>query len=136
MQDLPDNPALLASVEAFLRDEVMPQMEPAEAFRARVSANVLGMVRRHLEMASRDDGHDEREQLHQLTGKRGTLAGLTTEVCRLIAEGSLTPDNPRLRDYLWLTTLNKVAVDQPKYSGYRRAREEWTAYQSGFPKEY
>ncbi|MCQ4320122.1 DUF6285 domain-containing protein [Stutzerimonas stutzeri] len=128
MQNLPDNQALLESVEAFLKDEVMPQLPPAGAFRARVSANVLGMVRRHLEASARDGAQEERELLHQLTGKKGTLAGLTTELCRLISTGALTPDDPRLRDYLWLTTLAKMAVDQPTYSGYVRAREEWAAF--------
>ncbi|GGY59092.1 DUF6285 domain-containing protein [Marinobacter zhanjiangensis] len=130
MQDLPENTALLASVEAFLKEEVMPQLDPAGGFRARVSANVLGMVRRHLEQAGLDTAHDERELLTQLTGRKGTLAGQTAELCRLVADGTLTPDNPRLRDYLWLTTLAKLAVDQPKYSGYLRARDEWAGFQA------
>jgi hypothetical protein len=29
-----------------------------------------------------------------------------------------------LREHLWETTLTKLAIDQPKYSGYRRALEE------------
>jgi hypothetical protein len=58
MQDLPENTALLASVEAFLKKEVMPQLDPSGAFRARVSANVLGMVRRHLEQAGRAPWQD------------------------------------------------------------------------------
>ncbi|MFW5824361.1 MAG: DUF6285 domain-containing protein [Marinobacter sp.] len=136
MQDLPDNTALLASVEAFLKDEVMPQLDASGAFRARVSTNVLGMVRRHLEQASRDGVHEERELLTQLTGKKGTLAGQTAELCQLIASGKLTPDDPRLRDYLWLTTLAKVSVDQPKYSGYRRAREEWAEFREATPAQH
>lgn len=128
MQDQPDNTALLASVEAFLKEEVMPQMDAAGGFRARVSANVLGMVRRHLQQVSKDTAHVERELLGQMTGRKGTLAGQTTEVCRLIADGRLTPEDARLRDYLWLTTLAKLAVDQPTYSGYLRAREEWADF--------
>lgn len=131
MQDLPENTVLLASVEAFLKEDVMPQLDPAGGFRARVSANVLGMVRRHLEQAGLDAAHDERELLARLTGRKGTLAGQTAELCRLIADGTLTADNSRLRDYLWLTTLAKLAVDQPKYSGYLRARDEWAAFQAG-----
>ncbi|MBM1143047.1 hypothetical protein GN155_004615 [Alcanivorax sp. ZXX171] len=128
MQDLPDNIDLLASVEAFLKHQVLPRLAPAESYSVRVSANVLAMVRRHLEQASADTGHEERERLHRLTGKRGTLAGQTTELCRLIAEGRLGADNPRLREHLWLTTLSKVAVDQPTYSGYRLALEQCEAF--------
>lgn len=128
MQDLPDNIELLASVEAFLNHDVLPQMAPGDAFRTRVSANVLAMVRRHLELASADGNHDERERLHLLTGKRGTLPGQTAELCRLIADGYISIDDPQLRDHLWRTTLAKLAVDQPKYSGYRRALEQWADF--------
>ena len=128
MQDLPDNTMLLASVEAFLKDEVVPQLDAASGFRARVAANAVAMVRRHLEQASADSTHDERERLYQLTGTKGTLAGQTAELCRLMAEGHLGPGDPRLCDHLWLTTLAKLAVDQPRYSGYQRAREEWEAF--------
>lgn len=125
MQNLPDNTDLLASVETFLKEEVLPQLDSAGGFRARVSANVLGMVRRHLEQARLDTAHDERELLTRLTGKKGTVAELASELCWLIAEGRLTQSDTRLRDYLWLTTLAKLAVEQPKYSGYLRARDEW-----------
>ncbi|WP_339798765.1 DUF6285 domain-containing protein [uncultured Marinobacter sp.] len=129
MQDLPDNAALLKAIEAFLQADVMPTAEPSLAFRARVAVNVLGMVRRHLEQAACDHGLREREQLQALTGKKGTMAGLTTEVCRLIADGTLNPDDPRVRDYLWLTTLQKVAVDQPRYVSYQRAQDAWDHFQ-------
>lgn len=128
MQDLPDNTDLLASVEAFLKEDIVPQLSSADAYRTRVSANVLAMVRRHLEQASADGTHDERERLYRLTHKKGTLAGQTAELCRLIAEGQLDAGHPVLRDHLWRTTLDKLAVDQPRYSGYRRALEEWAAF--------
>lgn len=130
MQDLPGNAALLKAVETFIQDDVLPDAEPAMAFRARVAVNVLGMVRRHLELAAQDHAVREREQLQALTGKKGTMAGLTTEVCRLIAEGELKVEDPRFRDYLWQTTLHKLAVDQPLYASYRRSREAWERFQA------
>lgn len=130
MQDRPDNSELLASVEAFLKDEVVPRLPAAEAFRARVSANVLAMVRRDLARYSSDADQDERERLRRLIGKRGTLAGQTAELCRLIASGALTADDRCLRDHLWLTTLAKLAVDQPGYSGYQRALAEWETFKA------
>lgn len=130
MQDLPGNSALLKAVEDFIQQDVMPSAEAATAFRARVAVNVLGMVRRHLEQAAQDHALREREQLQALTGKKGTMGGLTAEVCRLIASGELTADDPRLRDYLWLTTLHKVAVDQPRYASYQQAQQDWDGYQA------
>lgn len=127
MQGLPDNTALLASVEAFLKDQVIPGLDGAGSFRARVSANVLGMVRRYLEQGGVDGAHDEREMLTQLTGKKGTLLGQTAELCHQIAEREVALDDPRLQEYLWRTILARVAVDQPNYSGYKRAVEQWEA---------
>lgn len=129
MQDLPHNTDLLDAVTGFLKDDVLPGAEPAVAFRARVAINVLGMVTRHLQQNPVPGDPREREALQALTGKKGTMAGLTTELCRRIADHSIDPGNPLLRDYLWHTTLAKVAVDQPRYSGYRRAQEQWQVFQ-------
>ena len=37
-----------------------------------------------------------------------------------IANGRFAPDHPGLAEQLWLTTLAKLAVDQPGYDTYRR----------------
>ncbi len=49
MQDRPTYDELLAAVERFLSQEIVPNSEGARRFHARVAANVLGIVRRELE---------------------------------------------------------------------------------------
>ncbi len=49
MQDRPTYDELLAAVERFLSQEIVPNMEGVRRFHARVAANVLGIVRRELE---------------------------------------------------------------------------------------
>ncbi len=49
MQDRPTYDELLAAVERFLSQEIVPNTEGARRFHARVAANVLGIVRRELE---------------------------------------------------------------------------------------
>ncbi|MDZ4278906.1 MAG: DUF6285 domain-containing protein [Dehalococcoidia bacterium] len=58
MQDRPTYDELLAAVESFLDEEIVPNSEGARRFHARVSANVLRIVRRELEHA---DEQFERE---------------------------------------------------------------------------
>ena len=54
----------------------------------------------------------------------GSLKGLNRELCARISSGELTLETEGLREHLWVTTLAKLAIDQPKYSGYRRALAE------------
>ncbi len=49
MQDRPTYDELLAAVERFLSEEIVPNTEGARRFHARVAANVLGIVRRELQ---------------------------------------------------------------------------------------
>jgi hypothetical protein len=53
MHDRPTYDELLAAVERFLRDDVMPNIADARSFHARVAANVVGIVRR--ELANEDE---------------------------------------------------------------------------------
>lgn len=48
------------------------------------------------------------------------LAALNRRLCTEIAAGRLGLDSPELIEHLWLTTLAKLAVDQPRYETYRR----------------
>lgn len=58
MQDRPNVDELLQAVAGFLQDEVMPGTTGRLSFHARVSANVLQMLRRELSL---EEGHLERE---------------------------------------------------------------------------
>jgi hypothetical protein len=49
---------------------------------------------------------------------------LNRELARRIRDGELTLESPGLAEHLWATTLAKLAVDQPTYSGYRAALAE------------
>jgi len=88
-----------------------------------VAANALDIVKRELEIGPKA-GEDELRRLKALLGKDGTIDALNRELCAKIERGEITLDTPGLREHLWETTLTKLAIDQPKYSGYRRALEE------------
>ncbi len=119
----PTRDELLEAVIEFLENRLMPKLDGHTAFHTRVAANVLNIVRREMEHGPRMD-EEERERLQGLLGCEGTLAELNTELCNRIRAGRLDHRNPDLMEHLLLTTMGKVAVDQPNYSTYRRALEE------------
>ena len=122
MQDHPTAEQLVGAVRDFLERVAMPKLEGHAAFHARVAANALAIVERELRLAPAQDAA-ERERLRALLGRDGTLEEQNRELCRRLRAGELGPDTPGLMEHLRATTLAKLAVDQPRYSGYRRALE-------------
>ena len=54
----------------------------------------------------------------------GDLPTLNRALALRIRAGAMDLSTPGLADHLWATTLAKLAVDQPNYSGYRAALAE------------
>ena len=118
MQDEPTPSEILTAIAAFLRNAVIPQATPLVAFQTRVAANAVDLVARQITLAPASNAA-EAEGLGKLLGLNGTLSDLNATLAAGIADGTLT--GPDLTNHLWTTTLAKLAVDQPKYSGYRAA---------------
>jgi hypothetical protein len=120
MQDQPRPGEFLAAIAAFLRNTVMAKTDPHTAFQARVAANAVDLVRRQLELGA--DGEDgELERLQALLGHSGTLPALNAELADALASGACGLATPGVSAHLLATTLEKLRVDQPNYSGYRAA---------------
>jgi hypothetical protein len=120
MQDRPDVQELLGAVRDFLLQDAQPQLEGRARLHARVAANVIGLVQRELALAPASDAA-ERERLRALLVRDGSLAELNAELARRIRAGAFATDDPALCEHLWSTALEKLAVDNPGYSTYRRA---------------
>jgi hypothetical protein len=120
VQDRPDAHELLEAVREFLMRDALPALEGRVRLHARVAANVVALVQRELALAPASDAA-ERARLEALLGRAGTLAQLNAELVRRIRAGELALDHAPLLEHLWATTLEKLAVDNPDYSGHRRA---------------
>lgn len=120
MLDAPTSDELLARVAAFLRDVVVAEAGPRTAFQARVAARVVELVRRELALGPAGE-HAELARLEALLGRTGDLPTLNAALAQAIADGAFPLDAPGLADHLYATSLEKLAVDQPDYSGYRAA---------------
>ncbi len=128
MTQHPPATELLASVSHFLRDELLPSLSGAQAFNLRVGINAIELVRRELEQGA-DTAARERNRLAALLGGDSELDAMRRELCRKIASGALTLDQPALREHLGATAMDRMAIDQPSYSAYlagmaRRAAPE------------
>ncbi len=120
MQDQPEPREILATVAVFLRDTVVPESRPRTAFQARVAANAIDLISRQITLAGASDAA-ERARLAHLLGADLPLAEANAALADQIAEGVANLTTPGLLDHLLATTLAKLAVDQPTYSGYRAA---------------
>ena len=120
MQDEPRPAEMLAAVAAFLREVVIPEAKPRTAFQARVAANALDLVGRQIELAPAEEAA-ETMRLNALLGRDAPLADLNAAFAEALASGVLDLASPGVAAHLTATTLAKLQVDQPNYSGYRAA---------------
>ena len=122
MQDEPTPVELIQAVAGFLRADIAPHLSGHAAFKLRVALNALDLVTRQLKQEAGGNAA-ETERLSKLLGIDGSLLELNRALAARIAAGEMDAATPGLVDYLWQTTLDKLAVDQPNYAAYRRERE-------------
>ena len=128
MQDRPTADELLAAVEGFLRDDVMPNIGGSRSFHARVAANALAIVRRELtheesHLIAEWDGLAEllgaARQPETLNAVRTMLAARTAELCERIRRGDA--DDSEFRQlvlrHLRMSIRNNLLVSNPRWIG-------------------
>ena len=125
MQDEPRPDEILTRVANFLKGPAVRESGPHISFQIRVAANAIEICQRQLTLAPVAEA-EELDRLRVLLSIDGDLPTLNRELARRIRDGELTLETPGLSEHLWATTLAKLAVDQPTYSGYRAALAERT----------
>ena len=128
MQDKPSAEKLLAAARSFLNETAMPQLSGHAAFHARVAGNVLDILARELELAP-GFNRAEMARLESLLGETGTLEELNRKLCDKIASGEMDLNSDEVKTHLIKVTIGKLAIDQPRYQGYKTARA------NGWPEE-
>ena len=123
MHNNPNPPEILAVASDFIRNDLVPNLPPDLSFNARVLANALDLVARQIREDERVVA-DSYARLVALMGQDGPEDGLTAELARRIEAGDFALEDPALIEYLWTTTLAKLAVDQPKYASFRAETEK------------
>ena len=122
MRTIPTAPELLEIIAQYLRENVAPRLSAPDNFYTLVAANSLDIVRREIEQGPFADA-TARERLRALLDREGTIEELEAHLVQAIASGAVPIDSPALQDHLLHTTLDEVAIDQPKYATYQRMLE-------------
>jgi hypothetical protein len=119
MQDEPTPTELIKAVADFLRTEITPAIKGHNAFKLRVGINALDLVTRQLTLEGPSDAA-EAARLKALLGIDGSVMELNRALAEKIAKGEVDLNTPGLKEHLWQTTMDKLAVDQPNYASYKR----------------
>ena len=119
MQDEPTPTELIKAVADFLRTEITPAVKGHNAFKLRVGINALDLVTRQLELQGPGEAA-EAIRLKALLGVDGSVMELNRALADKIAKGEVDLNTPGLKEHLWQTTMDKLAVDQPNYASYKR----------------
>lgn len=120
MMDKPTLAEIVTAVREFIETKAIPELTGHTAFHARVAANALAIAEREIATGA-SAAERERARLKALLGRDDTLENLNRALGARIAAGEVTLETPGLADHLRATTLDKVAIDQPSYSGFKAA---------------
>ena len=108
--DVPTAEQLVESVREWLERDVLPATEGRLQFHARVAVNVLAMVERELAVGAQQAAAHE-QRLAQLG------CADDAELAERIRHGELDDRLPEVRDLVWASVRDKLAVANPKYLG-------------------
>lgn len=116
-QDRPDAQELLDAVIEYLTDQLFPTLDGELAFHARVSANLLAILKRELELGDQMDA-DELGRLRTLLRRdHGSRDDLTRDLAARIRRGDLDDRHHQVLAAVKRTVEDKLSVVSPKYLG-------------------
>jgi len=118
--DAPRADELLTSVRDFLRQDVMAETSGRANFLARVASNSVDIVIRELTLGQ-GCRQGETSRLQEFYDCNDDLETLRWRLVDELRDGSQSLQDDRLKSHLRSTVVNQIAIDQPKYSGYRKA---------------
>jgi aminoglycoside phosphotransferase (APT) family kinase protein len=118
--DMPRADELLTSVRDFLRQEVMGETTGRTNFLARVASNSLDIVMREMAVG-REFNESELLRLQEHYQNEGGLEELRWRLVNDIRDETLPLDNQWLKEHLRTNVVNQAAIDQPRYSGVKKA---------------
>lgn len=111
---------LIEAVREYLERKVQPGLTGAAVYENVVAINALKILAREAETGARSLAQ-EHDRLSRLLGSDASVMELNSELCTRIAAGDFDARRGELFGHLYRSTLDKLAVDNPRYAAYRRA---------------
>jgi aminoglycoside phosphotransferase (APT) family kinase protein/molybdopterin converting factor small subunit len=118
--DMPRLEELVGATRDFLHGQVRDETTGRTRFHALVAGNALDIVYRDLHFGD-EHRRREHERLRRLLEADGSLLELRWKLVHAIRDDRITLDDGRLHEHLRATVVNQIAIDQPKYSGFKTA---------------
>ena len=118
--DMPRLEELVGATRDFLHGPVREETTGRTRFHALVAGNALDIVHRDLHFGA-EHRRREHERLRGLLDAGGSLLELRWKLVHAIREERISLDDRDLREHLRSTVVNQIAIDQPKYSGFKTA---------------
>ena len=112
-QDRPSAENLLETVTTFLRD-LMPKVNGADRFHARVSIHLLEIVIRELRSGERYDA-EEKDRLEALLGRKGSLPELNEQLARAIRDGEFDERREEAFVHVLRSVEDKLRIVNPAH---------------------
>ncbi|HJL95402.1 MAG: hypothetical protein CMD53_04340 [Gammaproteobacteria bacterium] len=114
--DRPTSSELIKAVIDFLETKIKHELPAHLAFKIRITNNVLGMVQREI-----DQGEQLSEEVIEVMSNLINSDEATTKkLSDLIKNGDLDLTDIKLKELLVLLSKNKIAIDNPNYSTYKK----------------
>jgi hypothetical protein len=113
-QSMPSASILLTAAVKYLEEELLPSLSGYHRFKTRVTANVLNIVRRELELRDTQSAA-ERTRLRVLVGHDGDTETLSGELSELIRQGAIDLNDTDLRAHLRQSLADALAINNPKW---------------------
>jgi len=117
--DKPSSAELLDAIKYFLDSKIKSEVPPHLAFKLRIVENVLNIVIREIE-----HGEDlSKEVISDLKELLETDISNIEELASIIKDKKIDLENQDLKNLLVKLSKNKIAVDNPNYSTYKKLVE-------------
>ena len=117
MNNPPSKEELIISIINFIENDVISELKGQKRFHAHVAKNSLSIILRQLRL-EKDNNSKEKKRLEKILKIDGDLIELNKILCEKINNDEINIKDNNLIDHLYKTTMEKLSIDQPNYSGY------------------
>ena len=117
MNNPPSKEELIISIINYIENDVISELKGQKRFHAHVAKNSLSIILRQLSLEE-ENNSKERKRLAEILKIDGDLKELNRILCEKINNDEINIKDNDLIDHLYKTTMEKLSIDQPNYSGY------------------
>ena len=117
MNNPPSKEELITSIINYIENDVISELKGQKRFHAHVAKNSLNIILRQLRIEKKNSSK-EKKRLEEILKIDGNLIELNRILCEKINNYEINIKDNNLIDHLYKTTMEKLSIDQPNYSGY------------------